>query len=108
MTNPLPRNKDRHGNMELKFHHFKWRGMPVPHQVPNQPAIFIDMLGALAVAHARALHNGEVCRLALRHQPWHAVHQCNKTMIQARNLPARRSVHDIAQRSFRRNNLDGR
>ena len=74
MANPLPRNEDRHGNMELKFHHFKWRGMPVPHQVSNQTAIFIDMLGALAVTHARTLHNGKVGSLALRYQSRHAVH----------------------------------
>ena len=80
----------------------------MPHQVSNQTAILIDMLGALAVTHARALHNGEVCSLALRHQPRHAVHQGNKSMIQARNLPARRAVHDVVKRNFRRNNLDGR
>ncbi len=49
MANPLTRNKHRHRHMKLELHHLKWCRVTMSQQISHQTAIFVDLLGALAV-----------------------------------------------------------
>ena len=73
MADPLSGHKNGHLAVELEFHHFKWCGMAVAHQVTNKAAVLTHFAGALAIAHPGGLHNGIV--------PAHGIHQPDKTFI---------------------------
>src|SRR5262245_48753298 len=67
MANPLPRHEDRQLHMVLDLAHLERRGVAVPHEIVDQPAVLADLLGAAAVAHARGLHDGGIVAHVVDH-----------------------------------------
>ena len=83
--------------MKFELDHLERRRVPVPRQIPDQPAIFIDLLGAGPVRSPGRLHDRKIGRLPGRHQPRHHIRQRHQTMIVDFDLPPRCSPHDVNQ-----------
>ena len=60
VADPLPRHEDRQLHVVFDLAHLERRGVPVPHQVADQPGILADPARAAAVDDPRRLHDGRV------------------------------------------------
>jgi hypothetical protein len=96
MADPLARHEDRQLDVVLDLAHLERRGVPVAHQVVDQPAVLADLLGAAAVGDARRLHDGGVVAHVVDH-PDEAVVEHRDRLVE--NLLERR--RDRPQRLLR-------
>ena len=65
-------------------------------QVAHQRAVLADLLGSIAVTHARGLHNCGVGGLSNRRKARHDINKRNESMLMNWNFPARATVHQVA------------
>jgi hypothetical protein len=77
MADPLPRHEYRQLHVILDLAHLERRGVAVPHEIVDQPAILADLLGAAAVA--------DPCRLHHRGVVAHVVDDADETVIEHRD-----------------------
>ena len=77
MADPLPRDEDRQLHMVFDLAHLKRGGVPVPHQIADQPGIFGSPPSAAAIGHAGGLHDGVVVA--------HIVDDADEAVIQHRH-----------------------
>jgi hypothetical protein len=71
--------------MQLQLAHLEGRAVPVPHEVPDEPAIFMPLFRALAIGYARGLHNGFVRS--------HIIDDADKSFVK----DGKRDTQDIVQ-----------
>ena len=76
VTNPLARHKNRQFHVQFDFTHFKWRGMPMTHEIADQPLVVLNRLRPLAIA--------DPCCLTDRCIVAHIVDNTYKTVVQNR------------------------
>jgi hypothetical protein len=71
---PLPGDENGRADMQFELGQFERRGVAVPHQIADQPAIGGNLLGAAPIGNAGALHDGSVVA--------HIVHDPDKAFVQ--------------------------
>jgi hypothetical protein len=86
VADPLAGDEDRHRDVELELDHLERRRVPMAQQVADQPAVLVDLLGALPVTHPRRLHDRGVGGLPLRHQARHDIQQRDEAVLVDGNL----------------------
>src|SRR5690606_5021158 len=107
VPNPLARDEDGHGDVELELDHLKGRRVAVAHEVADQPAVLMYLFGSGAVGDARRLDDGRVGRLPHGHEARHAVDQRDEAVVVNLDLQPLRAGHDVAQGSFGSGANDG-
>src|SRR5579875_2183794 len=86
MADPLSRYEDRQLHVVLDLAHLEGRGMPMAHQIVDEPAILGHLLRAPAIGHARRLDHGAVVA--------HIVDDANEAVIKNRD----RLIEDLLER----------
>ena len=85
VPDPLARHEDRQLHVQLDRAHLERRGVPVAHQIADQPAILADPPGAAAVGDARGLNHGGVVA--------HVVDDADEAMVEDRDGPVEQVLH---------------
>src|SRR5271157_1096678 len=67
MANPLPPRIHGYPNVQFDLAHFKRRGVPVPQQVADEAAVFVDRSSAGAVGNAGRLHDRRIASEIVHH-----------------------------------------
>jgi len=83
--------------VEFNLTHLKGGGVPVPHQIADQPFVVLDRFGALAIAHPRGLTDRRIIA--------HIVDHTDKTVIQHLMGEVQVLFHPLGHSAERRRRL---
>ena len=67
VADPLPRDEDRQLHVVLDLAHLERGGVPVAHQVADQPGVLGDAAGSPPIGHPRRLHDRRIVAHVVDH-----------------------------------------